>query len=89
MRKPGGMSNVKKRSMTIGGRRTSIGLEDEFWNALREIARGWGITATRLVNDIAKQGELSETSNLSSAVRVYILRHYQSAKAGTNPPGAG
>ena len=31
-------AGVRKRSVTIAGHRTSLSLEDAFWNALQEIA---------------------------------------------------
>ena len=41
-------SPVPKRSIAIGGRRTAVSCEDEFWDALREIARGRGETVAAL-----------------------------------------
>ena len=32
-------SAVVKRSVLIGGHKTSVSLEDEFWNGLKEIAK--------------------------------------------------
>ena len=37
-------STVLKRSVVLAGNKTSLSLEDEFWNGLREIARGRGET---------------------------------------------
>ena len=41
------MSRPMKHSLTLGGHRTSVTLEDEFWQAFREIAeqQGKGINA--------------------------------------------
>jgi len=65
----------------ILGRKTSVSLEDGFWQALREIANGQQTAMTHLINLIA---EGREHRNLSSAVRVYVLRHYQ-ARAVAQP----
>ena len=42
-------SSVSKRSIVIAGHKTSVSLEDEFWNSLREIARERGMTLQELV----------------------------------------
>ena len=36
------MSRPMKHSLTLGGHRTSVTLEDEFWQAFREIAQQQG-----------------------------------------------
>lgn len=67
---------IKKRSMLIGGRRTSVSLEDLFWQSLREIAAARDATLKKTIETI--DDERSQT-NLSSAIRVYVLRHYREA----------
>jgi predicted DNA-binding ribbon-helix-helix protein len=42
-------SSVIKRSINIDGHKTSITLEDDFWNSLREIADSRGETLSHLV----------------------------------------
>jgi predicted DNA-binding ribbon-helix-helix protein len=63
-----------KRSITISGRVTSISLEDDFLEALREIATERGTTVPRLVTSI-KRGR--RKGNLSSKIRLYVLGYYQ------------
>jgi predicted DNA-binding ribbon-helix-helix protein len=63
-------SSVMKRSVVIRGHKTSISLEDAFWNGLREIANAQGATVSKLIADIDKA---RETNNLSSAIRLFIL----------------
>jgi predicted DNA-binding ribbon-helix-helix protein len=64
----------EKRSFTIAGHRTSISLEAPFWNALRDIAAEASLSMAQLVAQIdTARGR----TNLSSAVRVHILDHYQ------------
>ena len=65
-------SAVVKRSVAVGGHRTSVSLEDEFWTQLKEIAGAKQITLSQL---IARIDEGREHSNLSSAIRVYVLGH--------------
>ena len=69
-------SPVLKRSVVVSGHKTSVSLEEPFWQALREIAREREMTMSALLNSIAsKRGE----SNLSSAVRVFVLEHFRAA----------
>jgi predicted DNA-binding ribbon-helix-helix protein len=65
-------SAVVKRSVAVGGHRTSVSLEEEFWTQLKEIAGAKQITLSQL---IARIDEGREHANLSSAIRVYVLQH--------------
>ena len=61
---------VLKRSVSIAGHRTSISLEEPFWEGLREIAEREKISVQSLIGRIdAERGE----QNLSSAIRVFVL----------------
>ena len=77
-------TRMRKRSLEIAGHRTSISLEDAFWNALRGIARARGLSLAGLVAqiDAARAGE-----NLSSAIRVFVLETVR-AQAGDRTPSA-
>ena len=68
------MPEPLKRSVTIAGHRTSVSLEPEFWDALRNIAATEEKPTQRLIEEIdeARSGE-----GLSSAVRVYVLKYYR------------
>ncbi|WP_426221018.1 ribbon-helix-helix domain-containing protein [Methylobacterium sp. NFXW15] len=64
------MSGIVKRSVMIAGHRTSVSLEDAFWQALTALAVGEGRSVQALVGAIdAGRGE----QNLSSAIRVHVL----------------
>jgi predicted DNA-binding ribbon-helix-helix protein len=63
-------SLVVKRSIVIAGRKTSISLEDAFWNSLRKIAHGRKETVSQLVASIDAN---RKTANLSSVIRVFVL----------------
>jgi predicted DNA-binding ribbon-helix-helix protein len=67
-------SSVIKRSIVIGGRKTSISLEDPFWNNLKDIAKAKRLTLSELVGQIE---EARKQSNLSSAIRLFVLEHFQ------------
>ena len=67
-------SPVKKHSIVINGHRTSVSLEEPFWNALREIAVHRGTNLSELVRGI---DDRRNHSNLSSAIRLFVLGVYQ------------
>ena len=64
----------KKRSLTIAGHRTSISLEEDFWDALKAVAkaRGQSVPAVIAQIDAGRQ-----QCGLSSAIRSTILAHYR------------
>lgn len=67
---------IRKRSVNILGHQTSISMEEEFWTALKDIAEREDISMNKLIANIddARQISPDERHNLSSAVRVYILK---------------
>ena len=67
-------SAVLKRSIVIAGHKTSVSLEDEFWESLKEIAGERGVTLGELVRTI--DGNRNNT-NLSSAIRLFVLGFYR------------
>lgn len=67
-------SEVLKRSIVVRGHKTSVSLEDGFWFALKEIADGRGVSLGELAAEIDEQ---RTASNLSSAIRLYVLEHFR------------
>ena len=67
-------STVVKRSIVVAGHKTSVSLEDAFWNGLKEIARERHMTLSELVAEIDAQRQLG---NLSSALRLFVLEFYR------------
>ena len=72
------MSAERKRSLSIAGHRTSVSLEEPFWEALKEIAVSDGITVAAL---IAAVDDRRDGVNLSSALRLHVLAHYRERAA--------
>ena len=68
---------MKKRSVTIAGHRTSITLEEEFWIELNRLADAQKITVAQLITrlDSERVVDGKTTANLSSACRIYVLKH--------------
>lgn len=71
-------SHVVKRSIVVEGHKTSVSLEDEFWNALKEIASERRETLSEVVSHIDGDRTLG---NLSSSIRLFVLQHYRSRAA--------
>jgi predicted DNA-binding ribbon-helix-helix protein len=67
-------SPIAKRSVVIAGHKTSVSLEDEFWEGLREIAGERDQTLSYLINTI-NTGR--QHTNLSSAIRLFVLGFYR------------
>jgi predicted DNA-binding ribbon-helix-helix protein len=69
-------SAVRKRAVSVAGHKTSVSLEDTFWEALEEIARQHDTTRAKLIAAIDSE---RKHTNLSSVIRVYVLDFYRSA----------
>ena len=78
-----------KRSITIARHRTSVTLEDAFWDALGKLAKADGTSVADLVSEIDRRrggsgrsgtrqadADQSDTS-LSAAIRLYVLERMQ------------
>ena len=70
-------SSVVKHSIVIERHKTSISLEDAFWSHLKDIAHSRNATLSELVAHIDQN---RKPSNLSSAIRVFILEHLRAHK---------
>jgi predicted DNA-binding ribbon-helix-helix protein len=64
-----------KHSLTLHGHRTSVSLEEAFWQAFREIAAAKGVALNVLAAEI-DAGRGADTG-LASAIRVHVLAHYR------------
>ena len=60
---------MKKRSVSIRGHRTSLSLEDGFWEELGAIAATRGVSLAALITEIDR----TRTGGLSSAARLFVL----------------
>jgi predicted DNA-binding ribbon-helix-helix protein len=78
-------SPVAKRSIVIGGHKTSVSLEEAFWSGIKEIAGARSITLSDLVSEIDRK---RDQGNLSSAIRLQVLAHYRDQMPPSNLPGS-
>ena len=75
-------SPVIKRSVIINGHKTSVSLEQPFWNIVRDIAHDERTTVSAVLRRI---DEARQHANLSSAVRVYVLEHTRARAISAQP----
>ena len=73
-------SSVGKRSIVVAGHKTSVSLEEAFWNGLKEISGLRDMTLSELVDEINGN---RQQGNLSSAIRLFVLNHFKSRVADT------
>src|SRR5262249_35740785 len=71
-------SPVVKRSIVIAGHKTSVSLEDAFWQGLKQIAGQRDLTLSDLVATIDTE---RRQGNLSSAIRLFVLDYYRGGGA--------
>jgi len=74
---------IKKRSVVVNGKKTTLSLENEFWSAFNMIASETGTSNRNILTELSKQH-----TNLSSAVRLTVLTYYvERAKSSKQSPG--
>jgi predicted DNA-binding ribbon-helix-helix protein len=79
----GAASPMRKRSVVVSGNKTSISLEEPFWEALEQIAKARGTSKSALISSIDQK---RVNGNLSSALRVFVLEHLRAAsREGVQP----
>lgn len=76
------VGDVMKRSINISNHSTSIFIEEEFWQGLKEIAFEKKISVPALISEIDRESLSAENSNLSSRVKVYVLQYYRGKCGG-------
>ncbi|WP_040426342.1 ribbon-helix-helix domain-containing protein [Afipia birgiae] len=65
---------VVKRSVVVGGHKTSVSLEDAFWTSLKDIATRRGLPLSTQIDAIDRA---RKTANLSSAIRLFVLDYFR------------
>jgi len=67
-------SPVVKRSIVVAGHKTSVSLEEAFWNGMKEISGLRNMTLSELVGEIDGS---RQQGNLSSAIRLFVLDYFK------------
>jgi predicted DNA-binding ribbon-helix-helix protein len=75
---PLGESLVRKRTIVLDGHKTSVALEDAFWDELKRIAAAQDVPVDQLIAAIDSERHERQYPNLSSAIRLFILNYYRS-----------
>lgn len=70
-----------KRSVIVAGHRTSVSLETAFWDELVRLAKARGVSLNTLIAEI----DATRTGNLSSALRLFVLRAVKAEPANDLP----
>ncbi len=70
---------LRKRSFALAGHRTSVALEDAFWNALAAIATRQGESLSALVATVDR--ERTPDTSLASALRMLALQDAQGGES--------
>ena len=80
-------SPVVKRSIVVAGHKTSVSLEEAFWNGMKEISGLRNMTLSELVGEIDSN---RQQGNLSSAIRLFVLDYFRTrADAGSRQCSGG
>ena len=73
-------SPIVTRSIIVAGHKTSVSLEEPFWNGIKEISSQRDIALSELVGEIDSN---RQQGNLSSAICLFVLDYFQTrAMAG-------
>jgi predicted DNA-binding ribbon-helix-helix protein len=78
-------SAIVKRSIVVAGHKTSVSLEDAFWNGLKEIGKNHKMTLSDLVGDIDAR---RQHGNLSSAIRLFVLDRVRAQRTSADRVGS-
>ena len=81
-----GASRLVNRNITAGSGRTSMRLEPEVWDALREICLREGVELRELMLTVERG---ATSGGRTSAVRVHVLRYYREAATDAGHVAAG
>jgi len=76
-------SSLVIHTVVVGTHRTTIRLEPQMWDALKDIARRRRLTMHDLVTSIA---DARSASTLTAAIRVYIVDFYRAAASAEAQP---
>ena len=70
---------MKKKSISLFGHNTSILLEEDFWQALQDIAQRQETTVRKIISDLdlPTTDAPNKARNLASRIRVYCLNYYR------------
>jgi predicted DNA-binding ribbon-helix-helix protein len=80
-------STLVSRNVVVSGRRTSVRLEPEMWDGLREICLRERSTLHQICTTVALQKQ--EETSLTAAIRVFVMRYFRLAATEEGHTKAG
>jgi predicted DNA-binding ribbon-helix-helix protein len=80
-------SSLISRNITILGKRTSVRLEPEMWQALKDISRREGCSIHELCSLISIRKR--DLSSLTASIRVFLMLYYRAASTEDGHARAG
>lgn len=80
-------SSLVSRNISVSGHRTSVRLEPEMWDALKDIVRREGCTLNTLCTLVQRRKRAN--SSLTAAIRVFIMLYYRAAATDEGHAQAG
>lgn len=83
----GSRSTLISKNVTIRGHRTSIRLEPEMWNALKDIADRENTTIHNICSLISLRKQ--DDTSLTAAIRVFLMLYYRAATTAEGHARAG
>lgn len=85
--KPRSHSTLVSRNVVVSGRRTSVRLEPEMWEGLREICQRERSTLHQICTSVSLQKQ--EDTSLTAAIRVFVMRYFRLAATEEGHAKAG
>jgi predicted DNA-binding ribbon-helix-helix protein len=76
-------SAIVKRSIVLNGHKTSVSLENEFWDGLHAISDQQKTKLSALVQQIDLD---RRNANLSSAIRIFVYNHFRGQAGAEQVP---
>ena len=80
-------TSLVSRNLVICGRKTTVRLEDEMWESLKDVAEREGCSVSALASRIYRQKKSDD--NFSSAIRIFLMLYYRDAATEAGHAEAG
>lgn len=80
-------SALVSRNIVVGGRRTSVRLEPDMWNAISEVSQREHLTIHEICTMVA--GRRGVNSSLASSLRIFVLAYFRAAATDEGHVRAG
>lgn len=75
---------IKKRSIKLFGHKTSVSIEDAFWDSLKEIAKIQNTSVSGILETLDSNYKNNKSNNLSSLIRIFVFQFYKEKANQTN-----